>query len=49
MVKRILKMKDENLNCGINCGDQKHLYSYYNRGEDSQLPYQYAGKNFNTV
>lgn len=21
MVKNLLKMKDENLNCGINCGD----------------------------
>ena len=42
-------MKDENVNCDINCGDQKHIYSYYNRGEDSQIPYQYAGKNFNTV
>lgn len=35
LVQKILKMKDENVNCDINCGDQKHLYSFYNRGEDS--------------
>ena len=32
-----------------NCGDQKMFYSYYNRGDSSQLPYGYAGKNFNIV
>jgi len=31
------------------CGDHKLYYSYYNRGDSSQLPYQYAGKNFNIV
>lgn len=25
------------------------FYSYYNRGDGSQLPYGYAGKNFNVV
>lgn len=24
-------------------------YSYYNRGDGSQLPYGYAGKNLNVV
>lgn len=33
----------------FNCGDQKLYYSYYNRGDSSQIPYQYAGKNFNIV
>lgn len=32
-----------------NCGDQKMYYSYYNRGDGSQLPYGYAGKNLNVV
>lgn len=32
-----------------NCGDQKMIFSYYNRGNASQLPYGYAGKNFNVV
>lgn len=32
-----------------NCGDQKMLFSYYNRGDASQLPYNFAGKNFNVV
>lgn len=32
-----------------NCGDHKLYYSYYNRGDGSQLPYGYAGKNFNVV
>ena len=32
-----------------NCGDQKMIYSSYNRGDASQLPYGYAGKNFNVV
>lgn len=32
-----------------NCGDQKIIYSSYNRGDASQLPYGYAGKNFNVV
>lgn len=31
----------------FNCGDQKLYYSYYGRAEDSQLPYAYAGRNFN--
>lgn len=30
-----------------NCGDHKLYYSYFNRGDASQLPYGYAGKNFN--
>ena len=25
------------------------IYSYYNRGQNSQIPYNYAGKNYNTV
>ena len=33
----------------FNCGDQKLYYSYYNRAGDSQIPYAYAGKNFNQV
>lgn len=49
MVQRILKMSDKNVDCGINCGDQKLIYSYYNRAETSQIPYNYAGKNYNTV
>lgn len=32
-----------------NCGDLKLFYSYYNRGDGSQIPYSYAGKNFNIV
>lgn len=32
-----------------NCGDQKLYYSYFNRGDGSQLPYGYAGKNYNEV
>jgi hypothetical protein len=35
MVQKILKIDDKNVDCGINCGDQKLLYSYYNRGENS--------------
>ena len=49
LVQKILKIDDANVNCGINCGDQKLIYSYYNRGENSQIPYNYAGKNYNTV
>lgn len=33
----------------FNCGDQKLYYSYYGRASDSQLPYAYAGRNFNQV
>lgn len=33
----------------IHCGDQKMFYSYFNRGKNSQLPYAYAGRNFNEV
>lgn len=33
----------------FNCGDLKLYYSYYNRGDSSQIPYLYAGKNFNVV
>jgi hypothetical protein len=32
-----------------NCGDYKLFFSYYNRADSSQLPYGYAGKNYNTV
>lgn len=32
MVQKILKIDDANVDYGINCGDQKLIYSYYNRG-----------------
>ena len=32
-----------------NCGDHKLFYSYFIRGDSSQLSYGYAGKNYNIV
>ena len=33
----------------LNCGDQKLLYSYFNRDGSNELGYSYAGRNYNTV
>ncbi len=33
----------------LTCGDQKLIFSYYNRDSTSEIPGDYAGKNYNTV
>ena len=48
MVEDIIGMEEGKCHENLNCGDQKLFYSYFNRGE-GDLPYGYAGKNFNTV
>ncbi len=49
MVKKILKETNWDLTKALQCGDQKLMYSYFNRGESNPLGYNYAGKNNNTV
>lgn len=46
LVLEIVGLSRSDLN-NYNCGDQKLFYSYYNRADGSQLPYAYAGRNFN--
>lgn len=48
LVLEIIGLQKTDLN-NFNCGDQKLYYSYYGRANDSQLPYAYAGRNFNQV
>jgi len=50
MVKRLLRMDGWTApKTAFNCGDQKLIYSYFNRGDTSPLPYSFAGRNYNTV
>lgn len=48
MVKDIIDMEDGSCHSNLNCGDLKLYYNYFNRGEGG-LPYNYAGKNYNSA
>ncbi len=49
LVKKVLGVEKLACKPQLVCGDQKMLYSYYNRDSSSQLNYPYAGNNYNTV